>query len=79
MALSRQKTPAVRLKAADRNLSAHGAYELAAADGEAQVTLFASGTEVAIAMVAREQLHKEGHREPGWSPPLAGSCLTPCR
>jgi transketolase len=60
MALSRQKTPAVRTKAADRNLSAHGAYELAAADGEAKVTIFASGTEVGIAMEAREALQKDG-------------------
>src|SRR5580692_6420693 len=44
MALSRQKTPPVRTLAADRNLSAHGAYELAAAEGEAKVTIFASGT-----------------------------------
>jgi transketolase len=60
MALSRQKTPAVRLEAADRNLSAHGAYELAPADGEARVTIFASGTEVAIAVAAREELQAEG-------------------
>jgi transketolase len=60
MALSRQKTPAVRLVAADRNLSAHGAYEIAAADGAAQVSLFASGTEVAIALGARELLQADG-------------------
>jgi transketolase len=60
MALSRQKTPAVRLEAADRNLSAHGAYELLPADGEAKVTLFASGTEVAVAVGAREALQAEG-------------------
>jgi transketolase len=60
MALSRQKTPAVRLEAADRNLSARGAYELHPADGEAQVTLFASGTEVAVAVAAREALQAEG-------------------
>jgi transketolase len=60
MALSRQKTPAVRLQAADRNLSAHGAYELLPADGEAQVTLFASGTEVAVAVGARKALQAEG-------------------
>jgi transketolase len=45
---------------ADENMSAKGAYELAAAQGEAQVTLFASGTEVAIAMDARELLQAEG-------------------
>ena len=61
MALSRQKTPAVRLNAsADENRSAHGAYELAPAEGAAQVTLFASGTEVAVAMAARDLLQAEG-------------------
>jgi transketolase len=60
MALSRQKTPAVRLAAADRNLSAHGAYEIAPAKGDAQVTLFASGTEVAIAVAARDLLQADG-------------------
>ncbi|HEX4197920.1 MAG TPA: transketolase [Caulobacteraceae bacterium] len=60
MALSRQKTPAVRLEAADRNLSARGAYELHPAEGEAQVTIFASGTEVAVAVAAREALQAAG-------------------
>ncbi|HLK23546.1 MAG TPA: transketolase [Caulobacteraceae bacterium] len=59
IALSRQKTAAVRRAAAERNLSAHGAYELAPSSGAAQVTLFASGTEVAVAMAARELLHAE--------------------
>jgi transketolase len=60
MALSRQKTPAVRLKPADKNLCAFGAYEIAPAQGEAQVSLFASGTEVAIALAARDLLQAEG-------------------
>src|SRR5579872_3201672 len=60
IALSRQKTAAVRRASANRNLSAHGAYELAAAEGEAKVTLFASGTEVAIAVAAREALQADG-------------------
>jgi transketolase len=60
VALSRQKTPAVRTEAASENLSARGAYELLAASGEAKVTLFASGTEVAVAVGAREILEKEG-------------------
>jgi transketolase len=60
MALSRQKTPAVRTTAASENLSAKGAYELAAADGEARVTIFASGTEVALALAARDTLQAEG-------------------
>jgi len=60
MALSRQKTPVVRTVAATENLSAKGAYELAAAEGEAQVTIFASGTEVGIAMEARKLLQAGG-------------------
>jgi transketolase len=60
MALSRQKTAAVRLAPADRNLSAHGAYEIAPSEGTAHVTLFASGTEVAIAVDAQKLLHAEG-------------------
>ena len=60
MALSRQKTAAVRLEASSENLSAKGAYELRAADGVARVTLFASGTEVPLALEARDRLQAEG-------------------
>jgi transketolase len=54
MALSRQKTTAVRTSGGD--LAAKGAYELAAAVGPAKVTIFATGTEVAVAMAARDLL-----------------------
>ncbi len=60
LALSRQKTPAVRLEAASENLSARGAYELKAASGEARATIFGTGTEVAIALDAQQQLEAEG-------------------
>ena len=60
IALSRQKTAAVRLTASDQNLSAQGAYEVSPADGVAQVSLFASGTEVAIAVEAQKTLQAEG-------------------
>jgi transketolase len=61
LALSRQKAPAVRVAPASENLCARGAYELRPASvGEAQVTLFASGTEVGIALAARERLEAEG-------------------
>jgi transketolase len=60
MALSRQKTAAVRTDAAE-NRSARGAYELLPAEGgEARVTLFATGTEVALAVQARALLAAEG-------------------
>ena len=61
MALSRQKTAAVRTVAAPENLSVKGAYELKAANGgEARVTLFATGTEVPLALQAAETLEAEG-------------------
>ena len=60
MALSRQKVPAARTLAASENLCAKGAYELAAADGQARVSLFASGAEVSVALAARELLQAEG-------------------
>lgn len=60
MALSRQKTPAVRTVAASDNLSARGAYEIKAANGEAKVTLFGTGTELALALKAAETLEAEG-------------------
>jgi len=59
MALSRQKTPHVRAQGGD--LCAKGAYELLAAEGgEAQVTIFASGTEVGVAVAARDILQAKG-------------------
>ena len=60
MALSRQKTPAVRTTASSENLSARGAYEIKAASGEAKVTLFGTGTELALALKAAETLEAEG-------------------
>ena len=60
MALSRQKTPAVRTVAATENLSAKGAYEIKPASGEAKATLFGTGTELALALKAAETLEAEG-------------------
>ena len=60
LALSRQKTPAVRTVAAAENLSAKGAYEIRAAKGEARVTLFGTGTELALALAAADTLEAEG-------------------
>ncbi|WP_293480758.1 transketolase [Phenylobacterium sp.] len=59
MALSRQKTAAVRDMAGE-NLSARGAYQLAGAGHPAQVTIFATGTEVPVALAARDLLEAEG-------------------
>jgi len=60
LALSRQKTPAVRTEAASENLSARGAYELKAASAKAKATLFATGTEVALALKAADMLEADG-------------------
>ncbi|HEX8233013.1 MAG TPA: transketolase [Caulobacteraceae bacterium] len=60
LSLSRQKTPAVRLQPLAKNRCARGAYELLPASGEAKAALFASGTEVAVAVKARELLQSQG-------------------
>ena len=60
LALSRQKTPAVRTVASSENLTAKGAYEIKAANGEAKVTLFGTGTELALALDAAATLEAEG-------------------
>jgi transketolase len=60
MALSRQKVPAVRTTVAGENLSARGAYQLAGANLPAQVTIFACGSEVGVAMAARDLLEADG-------------------
>ncbi len=60
LALSRQKVPPLRIDPIGENLSARGAYQLRAADLPAQVTLFASGSEVAVAMAARALLETDG-------------------
>jgi transketolase len=60
MALSRQKVMPVRTRPAKDNLSAKGAYELMPASGKAKASLFATGTEVEIAVKARELLEAGG-------------------
>jgi transketolase len=49
-----------RTEASAENLSAKGAYEVSPANAEAQVTLFASGTEVGIALAAQKLLQADG-------------------
>lgn len=60
LALSRQNLPLLRTTAGAENRCAAGAYELAAADGDAEVSLFASGSEVSIAMDAHKLLAERG-------------------
>lgn len=59
LALSRQTLPSLRGDTAE-NRSARGGYVLAEADGVRQVTILATGSEVAIAMEARMALAAEG-------------------
>jgi transketolase len=60
LALSRQGVPAVRMKTGKENLAALGGYVLARAEGRRQATILATGTEVSIALAARELLQKDG-------------------
>ncbi|MEH2531535.1 transketolase [Bradyrhizobium sp. AZCC 1588] len=60
LALTRQNLPQLRTNAPNDNPCAHGAYELVAAQGEAKVSLFASGSEVEIAVAAQKQLSERG-------------------
>ncbi|NDW06056.1 transketolase [Jiella pacifica] len=60
LALSRQGLPTLRLDEHDENRSARGAYEIHPASGEAQVTIYATGSEVEIAVEARDELERGG-------------------
>jgi len=60
LALTRQALEPVRLAHSSENLVARGGYELRAADGEAKVTIIATGSEVEIAVAAREKLQAGG-------------------
>jgi transketolase len=60
LALSRQTLTPVRKAHTSQNLSARGAYVLAEATGKRQAILIATGSEVEIALKAREALEAEG-------------------
>jgi transketolase len=60
LALTRQNVATSRSTHIDENMSARGAYEIAPAEGEAKVTLMATGSEVEIAMAARALLKADG-------------------
>ena len=59
LSLSRQNLPAVRTAHTNTNMVAKGAYVLAEATGKRQVILMATGSEVEIALKARELLEAE--------------------
>jgi transketolase len=60
LALTRQNLPQLRTTAPADNPCSHGAYELVAAEGDAKVSLFATGSEVEIAVAAQKQLAERG-------------------
>jgi len=60
LALSRQGVPRLRTDVSDENRSASGAYVLSEPDGERDVTLIASGTEVGVAVSAARLLADAG-------------------
>ena len=60
LALSRQNLPTLRCNGASENYAALGAYILVPSERQRQVTLLASGSEVAIAVEAQKTLEAEG-------------------
>ena len=60
LALTRQNLPSVRQDGAAENLSARGAYVLREASNAAVVTVFATGSEVHLAVEAAKQLEAKG-------------------
>jgi len=62
LALTRQKVKPLRTQPEKTNLCARGAYELADGEnGDTEVVIYASGSEVAIAMKTRALLEEAGH------------------
>jgi transketolase len=60
LALTRQNLPQLRRDFEAANRCAEGAYEIAAADGAAKVAIFASGSEVSLAVEAQKLLAARG-------------------
>jgi transketolase len=61
LALTRQNLPQLRLGVDAENRCAQGAYEISpAADGKARVSLFATGSEVSLAVEAQKLLAERG-------------------
>jgi transketolase len=60
MSLTRQNLKTLRTAHKSKNLTAQGAYVLADATGKRQAILMATGSEVEIAMAARDLLEAEG-------------------
>jgi transketolase len=60
LALTRQNVPLVRTEYTAENRSRKGGYILSEAEGKVDVTIFATGSEVSIALEAKAELAKDG-------------------
>ena len=60
LALTRQKLKPARIAYSEENLCARGAYEIASADKKSEIVIFASGSEVEIAIAAKSKLDAAG-------------------
>jgi transketolase len=60
LALTRQNLPQLSQNFLETNRCAAGGYEIAAADGNAEVSIFATGSEVSIAVEAKKLLAGKG-------------------
>ena len=60
IALSRQGCPHLRNTYEEKNKSSLGAYEIKSSDGETQVNLIATGSEVSLAVEVYEELKNDG-------------------
>ncbi len=60
LSLTRQGLPTVRTEHKNKNLTAQGGYVLAEAEGKRQAILIATGSEVSVALAARDLLQAEG-------------------
>src|SRR4051812_23533323 len=69
LALTRQNLPQFRRQLDERNKCVNGAYEASPAEGAADVSLFATGSEVVIAVEAQKLLKERGGAARGGSGP----------
>ncbi len=61
IALTRQGLPSLREEYSEANFCARGAYEISPVEADADVSLFATGSEVEIAVEAKSILEEAGH------------------
>jgi transketolase len=60
LALTRQNLPQLRKGLDDRNRCVNGAYEISPSQGAAEVSIFATGSEVSLAVEAQKLLASQG-------------------